>query len=103
MINRITDSSLVLTSSLHGLILGHSLGVPTQLVSWNGDGAGEPDFKYADYFSSIGESISRRPIDVALRPLELNAVHEECESKVSTLTQRTSALAKGLIRVVEKL
>lgn len=103
MISRITDSSLVLTSSLHGLILGHSLGVPTQLVSWNGEGVGEPDFKYADYFSSIGEAVSRRSIELALSASELNMVHEECESKVSTLARRTSLLAEDLIGVVEKL
>lgn len=103
MINRIADSSLVLTSSLHGLILGHSLGVPTQLVSWNTDGVAEPDFKYADYFSSIGEDISRISINQVLNKIDLYKVQEQSESRVLVLAQRTSTLADDLMRVAEKL
>lgn len=103
MIDRITDSSLVLTSSLHGLILGHALGTPTQLVSWDSHGQSEPDFKYADYFSSIGEESSRIDISVTLSAPGLRAVWERSEAKASLLTRKTSRLADELIRVAQAL
>jgi pyruvyltransferase len=103
MIDRITDSSLVLTSSLHGLILGHALGTPTQLVSWDSHAQSEPDFKYADYFSSIGEESSKIDISAALSAPDLRAVWERSEAKAALLTRKTSRLADELIRVAQAL
>ncbi|WP_407681223.1 polysaccharide pyruvyl transferase family protein [Pseudarthrobacter equi] len=103
MINRITDSSLVLTSSLHGLILGHSLGRPTQLVSWDSHGQSEPDFKYADYFSSIGEVSSKIPISAVLSEPSLRAAWDRADAKTPELAAKTSKLAEDLMRVAETL
>ncbi|MDI3213094.1 polysaccharide pyruvyl transferase family protein [Arthrobacter sp. AL12] len=101
MIERISNSSLVLTSSLHGLILGHSLGVPTQLVSWDGEADQEPDFKYADYFSSVGHEVSRLPIQLALEESKINEIHQNCEGLVKVLEKKTSTLAEHLVKAIE--
>jgi pyruvyltransferase len=103
MIDRICGASLVLTSSLHGLILGHSLGVPTQLVSWNNHGAHEPDFKYADYASSLNHSISAVSITEALDPQKLRVLHENSEKDVDKLATSTASLAEGLVKAIASL
>lgn len=100
MIERICGASLVLTSSLHGLILGHSLGVPTQLVSWNNDGPKEPDFKYKDYASSINQELSTVAIQDALDSKQLKDIHERCETKVSGLERSTALLADDLVQAI---
>lgn len=103
MIQRICDSSLVLTSSLHGLILGHSLGIPTQLVTWNGAGLQEPDFKYQDYASSLNRKISTVPIQDVFDPMKLKVIHERCEKEVAAISSSTSLLAEGLIAAISAL
>lgn len=103
MIERISNASLVLTSSLHGLILGHSLGVPTQLVSWENDGHQEPDFKYEDYFSSIGRAISRVPVHSVLDPTELKRIYESCDGEAPALEKATSLLSADLMKVIRTL
>lgn len=103
MIERMCGASLVLTSSLHGLILGHSLGVPTQLVSWNTDGPEEPDFKYKDYASSINQELSTSSIQDALDSKKLKGIHERCETKVVGLERSTALLAEDLVQAIGKL
>jgi pyruvyltransferase len=48
---QIAGSEAVYSSSLHGLIWAHALGRPAALVTPQ---TGEPEFKYRDYFESIG-------------------------------------------------
>lgn len=50
----IASSEYLVTSSLHGVIVAHSLGVPVVLTSFDADFSGEPPFKYTDYFESLG-------------------------------------------------
>lgn len=47
----IAEAQSVLTSSLHGLVFAHSLGTFCESIK---PPATEPDFKYHDYFSSLG-------------------------------------------------
>ncbi|QDU53962.1 polysaccharide pyruvyl transferase family protein [Aeoliella mucimassa] len=49
--HRIRRAELVYTSSLHGVVFAHSLGVPCVFVRPQ---TGEPMFKYQDYYASIG-------------------------------------------------
>ncbi|WP_372449663.1 polysaccharide pyruvyl transferase family protein [Nocardioides daeguensis] len=53
VIREVAASELVLSSSLHGLIVAHSLGRPA--IRFNIDGHGEPDFKYQDFYSALDE------------------------------------------------
>lgn len=52
--NSIAAADLVVTSSLHGLIVGHAVGTPTVLTAF--DASAEPGFKYHDYMSAFGRA-----------------------------------------------
>lgn len=57
VVRAIGGAGIVYTSSLHGLIVADALGVPAVLVRFSGPHlSGEPDFKYADYFESVGST-----------------------------------------------
>ncbi|UJP41013.1 polysaccharide pyruvyl transferase family protein [Cellulomonas palmilytica] len=63
MVRRIAGASYVVTSSLHGLVFAHALGVPAVLTSFSGHA--EPTFKYDDYMSVFGMRAEFRPVDSA--------------------------------------
>lgn len=54
----ILTSELVLTSSLHGIVVADSFGIPVRFVMPVG---GETIFKYQDYFYSTGRNIIHAP------------------------------------------
>lgn len=58
VLDEILTSELVLTSSLHGLILSEAFGVPVRLFSPFG---GETLFKYEDYLEGTGRILSTTP------------------------------------------
>lgn len=51
-LTRIAESEFVVGSSLHGIIVAESLGVPARLIS----SSVEPTFKYEDYYSGSGRN-----------------------------------------------
>jgi pyruvyltransferase len=51
VVRQISESEHVYSSSLHGIIWAHALGRPVQAVS---SLTGEPEFKYHDYYESLG-------------------------------------------------
>jgi pyruvyltransferase len=57
---RIASSELVVGSSLHGIIIAESLGIPARLIASNS----EPDFKYRDYYAGSGRSSFKTAGDV---------------------------------------
>ncbi|WP_183086153.1 polysaccharide pyruvyl transferase family protein [Mycetocola tolaasinivorans] len=50
VLKRIAQSEFVTGSSLHGIVIAESLGIPARLIS----SAHEPEFKYQDYFLGSG-------------------------------------------------
>jgi pyruvyltransferase len=54
VIEAIAGAERVVTSSLHGLIIAESIGVPVSLVK----SREEPSFKYEDYFEGTGRGLS---------------------------------------------
>jgi len=60
-IDDIYNSRLVLSSSLHGLILAEAYGVPTALLP----DLDADDFKYCDYYSGTGRIFELQPVTVA--------------------------------------
>lgn len=62
----VASSSLVLSSSLHGIVIAESYGVPAILVE---NESGETLFKYADYYEGTGRKnfLVARSITEALR------------------------------------
>ncbi len=58
VIEEILTSEIVLTSSLHGLIISESFGVPVRLFKPFG---GETLFKYEDYLEGTGRKLNKKP------------------------------------------
>lgn len=58
IVREILTSELVLSSSLHGIILSEAFGVPVRFVMPVG---GETLFKYQDYFLGTGRYLDRQP------------------------------------------
>lgn len=65
-LRRLISSRLVLSASLHGLIIAEAFGIPARAVRRT---EGEPRFKYADYYLGTGRPAFRfaRSVDEALR------------------------------------
>ncbi len=54
VIDRITSCEFVISSSLHGLIVSHSYGIPAVWIKFRNLPSGD-DIKFRDYFLSIGQ------------------------------------------------
>ncbi|MDR1284076.1 MAG: polysaccharide pyruvyl transferase family protein [Opitutaceae bacterium] len=50
----VSSCARIVSSSLHGLILADSYGIPNRWLRMSGNA--EPDFKYHDYFSSVNRT-----------------------------------------------
>jgi pyruvyltransferase len=61
VIDQIVQSKLIVSSSLHGIILADVYGVPS--VWFRGLGK-EIDFKYQDYYASTGRTVTQVPTSV---------------------------------------
>lgn len=101
--NRVRDSSLVMSSSLHGLIFAHALGVPAQLISIEQSEHQEPDFKYSDYLQSVELSVNVLALTTVLRDGYINNIIESNEGVVGTLLARTNRLAENLLAVAANI
>jgi pyruvyltransferase len=58
VLNEILTSELVLSSSLHGIILAEAFGVPVRFVKPVG---GETMFKYEDYYLGTNRELTQEP------------------------------------------
>lgn len=103
MIDRINNASVVVTSSLHGVIVAHALGIPAQLVTTSTQQMAEPEFKYSDYASSMGTTLVAMPIRSLLNEGETRKVTEKLEPNVPGLRLAAEALAEGLVRSISVL
>lgn len=61
VIDQIAQSKLIISSSLHGVILADAYGVPS--VWYRGLGK-DIDFKYRDYYGSTGRTLDAVPTSV---------------------------------------
>lgn len=68
------DCEVIISQSLHGLIFADSLGVPNVWVEHGALGRSKGDFKFYDYFSSIGRPFNKK-IEV-VRPLSEGCIYE---------------------------
>ena len=70
LIEQISRYDACISSSLHGVIVAESLGLPTVAVSF-GDRVAGGQFKFDDYFEGTGRSFEGlSSLDVALSTLE---------------------------------
>lgn len=65
MASTISSAALIVTTSLHAIVFAHSYGVPVAKLRL-AEHAGEPEFKYSDYASALGASISDLDLSSAL-------------------------------------
>lgn len=96
VIEAIRDASLVLTSSLHGLIVAHAMGSPVVLVDFFEGDSGELDFKYEDYLASVGVSEAWVSMTAILAMPSLHPLIEAREGEVADVMLACSELARGL-------
>jgi len=89
----IADARLVISSSLHGLIVGHATGTPTILTTFGR--TTEPDFKYHDYMSPF----DRAPIVVPMTDILRDGASRWEEAAV----EEVEAVSPGVDRLVEGL
>ena len=85
----------ILSSSLHGLIFAHAYGIPGAWIKISNRVLGD-GFKFFDYYSSIGVSMSDVPVLTADERLE--ALSRRCHLPVRPIDQGAlrSALLDGL-------
>ncbi|WP_245977199.1 polysaccharide pyruvyl transferase family protein [Cryobacterium soli] len=95
MLKEIANSRFVLSSSLHGVVVAHSLGVPAQLLT-NEAQKREPMWKYEDYFASLGASMSTMPFERLLDASTVDEAYLKREEEAPSLESASSNLAKGL-------
>jgi pyruvyltransferase len=81
----IAVADLVLTTSLHGVVLAEALGVPVRLIA----SLFEPAFKYLDYFMGTGRSSAVFPTSVAqaLRSPDLTAPNFDIDALMNAFPQ----------------
>ena len=91
----VARSNFVASSSLHGIIFAHSLGVPAQSVT---AGAGEPQFKYEDYYASLGLRPDRRPASEACTANFAQNNLERLDALGRDLAPQLAGLAERLVR-----
>ncbi|WP_167288806.1 polysaccharide pyruvyl transferase family protein [Nocardioides seonyuensis] len=90
----IADARLVITSSLHGLIVGHATRTPTILCTFGH--TQEPDFKYFDYMSPYRRSPTLVPFSHLLEHGVRNW-EEAAAEEVEAVSDEIDDLIEGLL------
>lgn len=99
VIRAVAGASFVISSSLHGVIVAHSLGIPASLLAVGGRAGHEPDWKFKDYFESIEATFSVEPWGVfndeklMERSIErASAAKQELQAKAQMLGTKLEAV-----------
>ena len=98
----VSRAELVLTSSLHGMVIADALGCPAQLVSFGR--TAEPSFKFSDYqsaFDLTAEFIGFA--DVAEDDAVLRRVREAAIERAGAVSGRVDGVVERLIRSARPL
>lgn len=98
VLKAIAMSDMVLSSSLHGVIVAHSLGVPVDLLSI--PGGHETRFKYDDYFESIGRTASFHDLKDYLQRPHLEERMNATEHVASEVLELAHAKADQLVSLM---
>lgn len=93
----IAKSEFLVTSSLHGVIVAHSLGVPVVLTTFDDALSGEKPFKYLDYFASIGREPTWTSAQNLVRGPALNSALERAHSETALIKATCESLVPPLI------
>ncbi len=96
VLERIAHADFVLSSSLHGIVVAHSYGVPVRWIGIPGSHGAlrEPDFKYRDYFASINRTAERGESSVVLG--DISEIRDKAVADTDSLRNATGELAAVL-------
>lgn len=97
---QVSRAELVLTSSLHGMVVADALDCPVQLVSFGS--TAEPAFKYSDYESVFGLSSGFRSFADVLDG-RMAGVHEAARERSGMVIPRIDEVVEKLIRSAQPL
>jgi pyruvyltransferase len=100
VIKRVAGARFVLSSSLHGVIVAHSVGTPSQLLTVSDAGV-EPQFKYGDYYASMGLTPDGVTLQTAMRGLD--SLFERREAEAGPAEQRASELSESLVSAISAI
>lgn len=98
--DEVSRAELVLTSSLHGMVVADTLDCPVQLVSFGS--TGEPAFKFSDYESVFGLSSDFRSFAEVLDG-GMAGVREAALERSDVVTARIDDVVERLVRSAQPL
>jgi len=98
VVAQIAACDVVISASLHGLVVADSYGIPNLWVAASGWMAREGAFKFQDYFASVGRKVDGPvTLDEARALAERGAVGFDCGAQVAQLRKDlTSVLSVAL-------
>ena len=96
VIARIAQARFVLSSSLHGVVIAHALGVPTQLLTNSRTSVREPMWKYHDYFKSLGSSVNTLAFDRLVHEKIVDQAFQEREAEAVQFQDAATHLSSAL-------
>lgn len=100
VIKKVAAARLVLSSSLHGVIVAHSVGTPTQLLTVSDSGV-EPQFKYGDYFASM--QLTNTAMSLSAARKDLDGLFQLREAEAPAAERRAAELSGSLLTAIRGL
>lgn len=98
----VSRAELVLTSSLHGMVVADALDCPVQLVSFGP--TAEPPFKFSDYQSVYGLRADFATFgDGVLDEVATSAVFDAAVVRQAEVSARIDGVVEGLVRSARSL
>lgn len=97
VVESIGRAELVLTSSLHGVIVSQALRVPSILISF--EESLEPTFKYADHYASLNQSARHVPLPSLFGP-QLDHEREQAHAATLDADRKIDDLVEDLTNAV---
>ena len=101
VLQRISRARFVVSSSLHGVIVAHSLGVPTQLLINTSTSNPEPLFKYEDYFASLNSEVHYCSYEQMSDRTDREMLFAEREAQTFLFEKGSAVLAENLARAIQ--